>query len=87
MTDEELQDLVGARLLAKIDQRFPGGRGLTPAAVRPLLEELLDELEREGVVTSIDAMVRAAADEAIRRLAFAVDGDGVDETTTSETVH
>ena len=76
MTNEELRNLVSRRMLAKINQRFPGGDGLTLAAVRSLFGELLDELELESLSVAIETVEPDAAAEALRRLAVAIDGEG-----------
>ena len=76
MSEEEFIDDVVARLMDKIDRRFPGGTGVTPATVRPLVEQLLEDLERAGIINAIDGSARARVNQALSRIAFAIDGDG-----------
>lgn len=81
MTENDLIALLARRLLAKIERRFPDGRGLDLSAMRLILHELLAELTRERLIEPTDEKSLDALAAAVSRfgLADVVTGQGDEE--------
>ena len=73
MTEEEFRDLIVERLLEKIE-RWPLEE--MAVTVKPILDELLADIERDGIIESLDATMRVKAREFLRRLT--IDEDELD---------